>query len=121
MWLLVVPLLAFFYLGSNTTTRLVVFAQIAAVSAHSIWPICWDQSFPSHIPIENMVGIGIISAMSASIYVFLMASYYAQIVDSQSELLREIDAPPGDAEGADRWPRTTPSAPTAPSPSSWPR
>jgi hypothetical protein len=29
MWLLVVPLLAFFYMGSNTTTRLVVFAQIA--------------------------------------------------------------------------------------------
>ena len=37
-----------------------------------------------------MVGIGIISAMSATMYVLLMASYYAQIVDSQSELLREI-------------------------------
>ena len=38
-----------------------------------------------------MVGIGIISAMSASMYVLMMASYYAQIVDSQSELLREIE------------------------------
>ena len=67
MWLLVVPLLAFFYLA-----------------------YLWHQTFPVHIPIENMVGVGIISAMSASMYVLMMASYYAQIVDSQSELLREI-------------------------------
>ena len=37
-----------------------------------------------------MVGVGVISALSASLYVFMMASYYTQIVDSQSELLREI-------------------------------
>jgi signal transduction histidine kinase/ActR/RegA family two-component response regulator len=37
-----------------------------------------------------MVGVGVISVMSASVYVLMMASYYAQIVDSQSELLREI-------------------------------
>ena len=91
MWLLVVPLLAFFYLGSNSTTRLVVFIQIAAGLGAFYLAYLWDQSFPVHIPIENMVGIGIISAMSASMYVLMMASYYAQIVDSQSELLREIE------------------------------
>jgi signal transduction histidine kinase/CheY-like chemotaxis protein len=90
MWLLVVPLLAFFYLGSNTTTRLIVFTQIAAGLGAFYLAYLWDQSFPRHIPIEDMVGIGIISAMSASMYVLMMASYYAQIVDSQSELLREI-------------------------------
>ena len=91
MWLLVVPLLAFFYLGSNFTTRLVVFSQIAAGLAAFYLAYLWDETFPVHIPIENMVGIGIISAMSASMYVLMMASYYAQIVDSQSELLREIE------------------------------
>ena len=91
MWLLVVPLLAFFYLGSNNTTRLVVFTQIAVGLGAFYLAYLWDESFPVHIPIENMVGIGIISAMSASMYVLMMASYYAQIVDSQSELLREID------------------------------
>jgi signal transduction histidine kinase/ActR/RegA family two-component response regulator len=91
MWLLVVPLLAFFYMGSNSTTRLVVFIQIAAGLGAFYLAYLWDQSFPLHIPIENMVGVGIISAMSASMYVLMMASYYAQIVDSQSELLREID------------------------------
>ena len=91
MWLLVVPLLAFFYLGSNNTTRLVVLNQITAGLGAFYVAYLWDQSFPLHIPIENMVGIGIISAMSASVYVLMMASYYAQIVDSQSELLREIE------------------------------
>jgi signal transduction histidine kinase/ActR/RegA family two-component response regulator len=91
MWLLVVPLLAFFYLGSNNTTRLVVFAQIAVGLAAFYVAYLQDESFPVHIPIQNMVGIGIISALSASMYVLMMASYYAQIVDSQSELLREIE------------------------------
>jgi signal transduction histidine kinase/CheY-like chemotaxis protein len=91
MWLLVVPLLAFFYLGSNARARVIVFLQIAGgLAAFYIAYILGDAS-PSHIPLESMVGIGIISAMSASMYVLLMASYYAQIVDSQSELLREIE------------------------------
>jgi signal transduction histidine kinase/CheY-like chemotaxis protein len=91
MWVLVVPLLAFFYLGSSNTTRFTVFFQIAAGLGSFYLAYLWDQSFPAHISIQNMVGIGIISAMSASIYVLMMASYYAQIVDSQSELLREIE------------------------------
>jgi signal transduction histidine kinase/CheY-like chemotaxis protein len=91
MWLLVVPLLAFFYLGSNNTTRLAVFTQIAVGLGAFYVAYLWDEAFPVHIPIQNMVGIGIISALSASMYVLMMASYYAQIVDSQSELLREIE------------------------------
>ncbi len=91
MWLLVVPLLAFFYLGSNARARVIVFLQIAGgLVAFYVAYLVGDAS-PSHIPLESMVGIGIISAMSASMYVLLMASYYAQIVDSQSELLREIE------------------------------
>jgi signal transduction histidine kinase/ActR/RegA family two-component response regulator len=91
MWLLVVPLLAFFYLGSNARARVIVFLQIAGgLAAFYIAYLIGDAS-PSHIPLESMVGIGIISAMSASMYVLLMASYYAEIVDSQSELLREIE------------------------------
>lgn len=91
MWLLVVPLLAFFYMGSNNTTRAIVFLQIAAGLGFFYVAYLVGQSFPKHIPIENMVGVGLISALSASMYVLMMASYYAQIVDSQSELLREIE------------------------------
>ena len=98
MWLLVVPLLAFFYLGSNARARVIVFLQIAGgLAAFYVAYVLGDAS-PSHIPLESMVGIGIISAMSASMYVLLMASYYAQIVDSQSELLREIERHEGTLE-----------------------
>jgi signal transduction histidine kinase/CheY-like chemotaxis protein len=91
MWVLIVPLLAFFYLGSSATTRYIVLTQIAASLFAFYLAYTWDQSFPTHIPVEQMVGVGMVSAMSASIYVFIMASYYARIVDSQSELLREIE------------------------------
>jgi signal transduction histidine kinase/CheY-like chemotaxis protein len=90
MWLLVVPLLAFFYMGSNKTTRIGVVLQIAVSLGCFYLAYLWDEKFPSNIPIESMVGVGVISALSASLYVFMMASYYAQIVDSQSELLREV-------------------------------
>jgi len=91
MWFLVVPLLAFFYLGSNNRTRLIIFAQIAVGLTAFYAAFLMENSFPSHIPVHEMVGIGVISAFSAATYVFLMASYYSSVVDSQSELLKEID------------------------------
>ena len=90
MWLLVVPLLAFFYMGSSNLTRAAIFLQIAAGLTAFYAAYLVGESFPAHIPIESMVGVGLMSALSASMYVLMMASYYAQIVDSQSELLREI-------------------------------
>ena len=91
MWFLVVPLLAFFYLGSNNRTRLIIFAQIA-VGLIAFYAAYWRQnSFPLHISVENMVEIGVISAFCAATYVFVMSAYYSSVVDSQSELLKEID------------------------------
>ena len=91
MWFLVVPLLAFFYLGSNIKTRVLIFAQITVGLAAFYTAYLTENSFPSHIPVQEMVGIGVISAFCAATYVFLMASYYSSVVDSQSELLKEID------------------------------
>jgi len=91
MWFLVMPLLAFFYLGSSTKTRVIIFAQIALGLAGFYAAYLTSNSFPEHIAIDQMVGIGIISAFCAATYVFLMASYYSSVVDSQSELLKEID------------------------------
>ena len=92
MWFLVMPLLAFFYLGSSTKTRVIIFAQIAiGLAGFYAAYLTSNNSFPAHIPIDQMVGIGVISAFCAATYVFLMASYYSSVVDSQSELLKEID------------------------------
>jgi signal transduction histidine kinase/CheY-like chemotaxis protein len=91
MWFLVVPLLAFFYLGSTTKTRVLIFAQIIVGLSAFYAVYLTENAFPSHIPVQEMVGVGIISAFCAATYVFLMASYYSSVVDSQSELLKEID------------------------------
>lgn len=91
MWFLVMPLLAFFYLGSGTRIRIVIFAQIAVGLAAFYAAFSMQNRFPLHIPVENMVEVGMISAFCAATYVFLMAAYYSSVVDSQSELLIEID------------------------------
>ena len=88
MWILVVPLLAFFYLGAERITPFILLQiGVGLIGFYIAYRI---DDFPTHIPIGSMVEMGLISAISASIYVFMMASYYAQIVDSQSELVREI-------------------------------
>jgi signal transduction histidine kinase/CheY-like chemotaxis protein len=89
-WLLIVPLLAFFYLGSTPFTRLAVLAEIT-LSMGAFLAAYLQGGFPEHIPVDDMVIIGIISTTCASAYVFMMAIYYATIVDSQSGLIREIE------------------------------
>jgi signal transduction histidine kinase/CheY-like chemotaxis protein len=90
MWFLVMPLLAFFYLGSSMMTRVVIFAEIIVGLGVLYLAFLLENRFPSHIPIDNMVEAGVVSAFCAATYVFLMASYYSRVVDSQSELLKEI-------------------------------
>ncbi|RKF07538.1 response regulator [Oceaniradius stylonematis] len=91
MWFLVVPLLAFFYLGSGVRTSVAIFAQIVIGLAAFYAVYLMNRSFPMHIPLEEMVDVTMISMLCASLYIFFMASYYASVVDSQSELLKEID------------------------------
>jgi signal transduction histidine kinase/CheY-like chemotaxis protein len=89
MWLLIVPLLAFFYLGSTPFTRLAVISEIG-LSMLAFYLSYVSGGFPVHIPIENLATIGILSAVLSSAYVFMMAIYYANIIDSQSGLMQEI-------------------------------
>lgn len=91
MWFLITPLLAFFYLGSGFRTSVAIFAQIVVGVGVFYGMYLMDGSFPQHIPLSQMVGVTMISLLCASTYIFFMSSYYASVVDSQSELLREID------------------------------
>ena len=90
MWYLVLPLLAFFYLGSGLKTSAAIFAQCTLGLLAFAGIIFVGGLSPVHIPLADMSHISIISALCASIYVFFMASYYASVVDSQSEFLKEI-------------------------------
>jgi signal transduction histidine kinase/ActR/RegA family two-component response regulator len=90
VWLVLVPLLGFMYLGSNWPARVFVFSQITlGISALYLFSLV--TAFPVHIPVENMVVAGVLSALGSNIYVFMMAGYYASVVDSQSELIREVE------------------------------
>jgi signal transduction histidine kinase len=88
-WLLTVPLLAFFYLGSGARQRFLVLSLIALNFA-GFYAAYAESSFPEHIPLSSLSGIGIISTLAAAVYVSIMALYYGNIVASQSELEREV-------------------------------
>lgn len=90
MWYLVLPLLAFFYLGSGIKTSIAIFTQITLGLAIFASVFYLEVGVPYHIPLEALTTISLISAFCASTYIFFMASYYASVVDSQSKFLEEI-------------------------------
>ena len=84
-WLVTVPLLAFFYLGASVRTCLAVLALIGTNIGAFIFLFASAEELPHSIALVDMQGIGLISIFSASIYVSMMALYYARILASQNE------------------------------------
>ncbi|MGH7073034.1 MAG: ATP-binding response regulator [Stellaceae bacterium] len=89
-WLLTVPLLAFFYLGPSLRLRLLVLAVVALNLIGFFVIVQIGGGFPQNIPLERLTGIGIISTLSAAVYVSMMALYYSKIIASQSDLERKV-------------------------------
>ena len=89
-WLLVVPLLGFFYLGPALLPRLLVLGMIVGGVSVFYTFYAAGHAFPEHVPLHALTGIGIVSTICAAIYVSVMALYYANIVANQSELEREV-------------------------------
>ena len=90
-WVLTIPLLAFFYLGSSASLRLLVvglfvvnLALFAGVSFSGYPPTKED------LPAAAMQGLGLVSTIAAAIYVAMMALYYAKVQTSQGELESEM-------------------------------
>jgi signal transduction histidine kinase/CheY-like chemotaxis protein len=111
-WLLTVPLLAFFYLGPSLKLRLVVLSVVVVNLAGFFAIYHFGDGFPENIVLARLTGIGIISTLSAAVYVSMMALYYSKVVASQSELARkaqrdlviagELERAKRDAERANR-------------------
>ena len=87
-WLVTVPLLAFFYLPARST-RIIVGVQIVANLA-AFYGIYCVFGFPERVALNLLVALGLISTFCASIYVSMMALYYANVVSSQVELEQEV-------------------------------
>jgi signal transduction histidine kinase/CheY-like chemotaxis protein len=89
-WLLTVPLLAFFYLGPSLKLRLLVLLIVAVNLVGFFLILRLGGGFPENIPLDRLTGIGIISTLSAAVYVSMMALYYSKVVASQSDLTRRV-------------------------------
>jgi signal transduction histidine kinase len=88
-WLVTVPLLAFFYLPERATRIIVGVLIVANLSL--FYAIYCAIGFPATVPLDGLVILGLISTFCASVYVSMMALYYANIVSSQAELEREVE------------------------------
>ena len=82
MWFLVMPLLAFFYLGSSTRIRIVIFAQITVGLAAFYAAFLMTEQFPGPHPGREHGGGRHHLGLLRRHYVFLMAAYYSSVVDS---------------------------------------
>jgi len=89
-WVLVIPLLAFFYLGSSKSLRVIVMIMFAANLAIFSSFYLFGYHIKNNLPVAAMQGLGLVSTVAASLYVAMMALYYAKIQASQTELESEM-------------------------------
>lgn len=89
-WVLTIPLLAFFYLGSSATLRLIVISMFAVNLAIFCVFYLFGFQIKNDLPVAAMQGLGMVSTIAAALYVTMMALYYANIQASQSELEGEM-------------------------------
>jgi signal transduction histidine kinase len=87
-WLVTVPLLAFFYLPERST-RIIVAALIVANLA-LFYAVYSAIGFREATAPDGLVLLGLVSTVCASVYVSMMALYFASIVSSQGELEQEV-------------------------------
>ncbi len=90
-WLVTVPLLGFFYLGASVQTCVAILLQIGLSLGGFTAFYLVGGSFPEIIALPRLQGIGIISIVSASAYVAMMALFYAKILASQTEVEAEVN------------------------------
>jgi signal transduction histidine kinase len=88
-WALIIPLLAFFYLPATGMVRNVIVAQIALNLAIFATLVINHFPFPQ-VDLREFEVIGIISTLSASAYVIMMALYFANIFRDQRAFEREL-------------------------------
>src|SRR6185437_12777693 len=89
-WVLVIPLLAFFYVCSSSSLRLIVMAMFAVNVAIFGFFYFFGFQVNNKLPVAAMQGLGLVSTTAAAIYVAMMALYYAKIQASHSELEGEM-------------------------------
>ena len=88
-WILSIPLLAFFYVGSEPRLRAIVLAMFA-VNFLIFFGLTVLYARPPQMDLGALQGLGIVSTVAASLYVAMMALFYAKVLASQGELELEM-------------------------------
>jgi hypothetical protein len=89
-WVLVIPLLAFFYLGSSKSLCVIVMIMFVTNFAVFSSFYLFGYWIKNDLPVAAMQGLGLVSTIAASLYVAMMALYYAKIQASQAEIESEM-------------------------------
>jgi signal transduction histidine kinase len=85
-WVLTIPLLALFYVGSSPHMRLVVLALFAVNLAGFLYLYTVVGHPVSSMPVSSMQSLGMVSTVATSLYVAMMALFYANALAAQVEL-----------------------------------
>ncbi|MBL8550111.1 MAG: HAMP domain-containing histidine kinase [Hyphomonadaceae bacterium] len=88
-WVIVIPLLAFFYVGRATWMiwTLPTLIAVNLIGFSGLYAL--EGGYPA-VDLDTLHAIGILSIVSASCYVSMMALYYASILSSQVDLEQEV-------------------------------
>jgi signal transduction histidine kinase len=88
-WVLVIPVLSFLYLPATGLTRAIILVQICASVGAFGALVLSGFAFPP-VNLEQFQIIGLISIISASVYVIIMALYFANFFREQSDFAGEL-------------------------------
>ena len=89
-WVLVIPLLAFFYLGSSRKLRSDRDDDVRGQHGDLRLLYLFGFQVNNNLPVAAMQGLGLVSTTAAALYVAMMALYYAKIQASHGELESEM-------------------------------
>lgn len=89
-WVLLIPILSFFYIGGNSYLQGKLMAVF--VGAFASFLILYYATTPptNDIPEAELVALGVVSTVAALCYIATMAIYYARIFDAGLELENEV-------------------------------
>ncbi|MBV9287699.1 MAG: hypothetical protein JO288_07725 [Hyphomicrobiales bacterium] len=86
-WLLIALANGFFYLSD----RLVAVLSIFVLSVAAFVAVWWTMgAFPERVPMAQLSAAGILSVVSATLYMAWLAAYYGRLLTSESILEREV-------------------------------
>ncbi len=85
-WVLIIPLLAFFYIGHSALMRGMVIGMFTLNVSLFLYVYRFFPPPPHGIAMQHIENLGMVSMVATSLYIAMMALYFAKVYEAQSEL-----------------------------------